>query len=68
MYVVRLMPEERYYHEVIFDAQFSQSNLEWIKNTNSKIFQFFSLPHAFKTDASPYAGIPGSVFFRRRLA
>ena len=28
----------------------------------------FVLPHAFKTNASPYAGMSDTVFLRRKLA
>ena len=42
------------------------SNVEWSKCKKKNIRVF--VPHAFKTHASPYTGMSGTVFLRRRLA
>ena len=61
------MPKKHYFNEVIFDAQFiiatqSEANA---KNILRSRYQPF-LPHAFKTHASPSAGM-SSVVLRRKL-
>ena len=60
------MPKKQYFNQVIFDAQFITLVASYSGANANKIIQFF--PRAFETHASPYAGMSGTVFLRRKLA